>query len=102
MATVSCEQKHVGRFDNGWRMVEAPGAEAFSAKVAELAGETGGTKLGGWLVCRMCVKKREVAKRVNSQLAGVPTQKTRSVEVVLEGSAASGTEISEVDKRDRI
>jgi len=61
-----------------------------------------GTLLGGWLVCRMCVKKREVAKRVNSQLAGVPTQKTRSVEVVLEGSAASGTEISEVDKRDRI
>ena len=61
-----------------------------------------GTLLGGWLVCRMCVKKREVAKRVNSQLAGVPTQKTRSVEVVLEGSAASGTEISEVDKRDQI
>ena len=57
VATVSCEQKHVGRIDNGlplnngWRMVEAPGAEAFSAKVAELAGETGGTKLGGWLVC---------------------------------------------------
>ena len=51
VATVSCEEKHVGRFDNGWHMVEAPGAEAFSAKVAELAGETGGTKLGGWLVC---------------------------------------------------
>ena len=61
-----------------------------------------GTLLGGWLVCRMCVKKREVAKRVNSQLAGVPTQKTKSVEVVLEGPAASGTEIGEVDKRDRI
>ena len=58
MATVSCEQKHVGRFDNGWRRVEAPGAEAFSAKVAELAGETGGTKLGGWLMCGVYPKLR--------------------------------------------
>ena len=38
-------------------MVEAPGAEAFSAKVAELAGETGGTKLGGWLVFGMYPKQ---------------------------------------------
>ena len=57
VATVSCEQKYVGRFDNGWRMVEAPGVEAFGAKVAELAGETQGgkgyageIKTGGWLV----------------------------------------------------
>ena len=38
--------------------MEAPGVEAFSAKVAELAGETGGKKTGGWLMCGVYMKLR--------------------------------------------
>ena len=61
-----------------------------------------GSLLGGWLVCRMCVRKREVAKRISSQLSGVPTQNKMGVEVVLDGTEIAEKRVEEADKRDRV
>ena len=61
-----------------------------------------GSLLGGWLVCRMCVRKREVAKRMNSQLSGVPTQNRLGVEVVLDGTEIAERRVDEAGKRDRV
>ena len=41
-----------------------------------------GVVIGGWLVCRACVKKGESKRRTNLELAGVPAQRKLDVETV--------------------
>ena len=63
-----------------------------------------GTLLGSWLVCHLCVRRREIKGRLSSKLSGVPTQRERSMgvedEVVLAGIEIGENRVGDTEKRD--